>query len=248
MTTRLSGEQAAVVDPTERAALEEQQRKNLVQLVVHDLRNPLSALLGNLELLREELTDHKSKSVQEGLDDCAQLTTRVLSLVACILDVAELEAGDLRVDRAPVSIEELAQKAAARNASGVRLRDVRTEIEVPTTLKGNLDGELFERVLEHLFDNSVRYARRGGKVVVSARELPGGLEIAVGNDGPPVPAAERDAIFGRHYKQEQRRATVHKGLGLYFCRLAVEAHGGTLGVETRGELGAVFVARIPGAS
>jgi len=242
--SRLSGEQAAVVDPTERAALEEAQRRRLVELVVHDLRNPLSALLGNLELLREELVG-SSQVVQEGLDDCAQLTTRVLSLVACILDVAELEAGDLRVDRAPVSIADLATKAAARNASGVRLREVSSVLEVPADLQANLDGDLFERVLEHLFDNSVRYARRGGKVVVSARMLPGALEIAVGNDGPPVPAAEREAIFGRYHKLDQRRASVHRGLGLYFCRLAVEAHHGTLSVETRGELGAVFVARLP---
>ncbi len=243
-SSRLSGEQAAVIDPAERAALEEAQRRRLVELVVHDLRNPLSALLGNLELLREELPD-ANQAVQEGLDDCTQLTTRVLSLVACILDVAELEAGDLRVARVPVSIADLAAKAAARNTSSVRLRDVTSVLDVPAELTGHLDADLFERVLEHLFDNAVRYARRGGKVVVSARHVDAGLEIAVGNDGPPVPAAEREAIFGRHYKHDQRRATVHRGLGLYFCRLAVEAHGGTLAVETRGELGAVFVASIP---
>ena len=83
-SNRLSGEQAAVIDPAERAALEGAQRKRLVELVVHDLRNPLSALLGNLELLREELTG-ANQTVQEGLDDCTQLTTRVLSLDALII-------------------------------------------------------------------------------------------------------------------------------------------------------------------
>jgi signal transduction histidine kinase len=100
-------------------------------------------------------------------------------------------------------------------------------------------------VLEHLVDNAVRYARRGGRVVLSARVDAGTLELAVGNDGPPVPEGEREAIFGRHYRAEQRRASAHRGLGLYFCKLAVEVHGGTITVEERPGLGAVFVARIP---
>jgi signal transduction histidine kinase len=75
----------------------------------------------------------------------------------------------------------------------------------------------------------------------------GTFEIAVGNDGPPVPEAEREKIFGRYFQVEARRAAAraNRGLGLYFCKLAAEAHGGTIHVEERGELGAVFVVRIP---
>ncbi len=222
------------------------QRQRLVELVVHDLRNPLSALLGNLELLREELmAGDPSRLVRESLDDCTQLTTRALSLVACILDVAELEAGDLKVEREEVSVAELVTKAAARNAAGVRVRELAVTVDLPAGLTAPLDADLAERVFEHLFDNAVRYARRGGKVAVSATRDDTMVELAIGNDGPPVPAHEREAIFGRFYRIEARRATAHRGLGLYFCKLAVEAHGGHICVETRGELGAVFVARIP---
>ena len=74
-----------------------------------------------------------------------------------------------------------------------------------------------------------------------------GIEIAIGNSGPPVPAAERDKIFGRYFQVERRRASAraNRGLGLYFCKLAVEAHGGTIHVEERGDLGAVFVVKLP---
>nr|MBA2540683.1 ATP-binding protein [Deltaproteobacteria bacterium] len=73
------------------------------------------------------------------------------------------------------------------------------------------------------------------------------LEIAVGNNGPAVPVAERDAIFGRYFQVEARRAAAraNRGLGLYFCKLAVEAHGGTIHVESRPGLGTVFVIRLP---
>jgi K+-sensing histidine kinase KdpD len=110
-----------------------------------------------------------------------------------------------------------------------------------------LDRELFGRVLENLLDNGARYAPRGGRVAVSGGRDGRGVEIAIGNSGPPVPPAEREAIFGRYFQIEARRAAARKnrGLGLYFCKLAVEAHGGTIHVEERGALGAVFVVRIP---
>ena len=107
--------------------------------------------------------------------------------------------------------------------------------------------ELTYRVLESLLDNAVRYAPRAGQVRVWARRDGDAIEIAIGNDGPPVPEADREAIFGRYYRIEERRAGARagRGLGLYFCRLAIEAQGGTLMVEQRGGLGAVFVARVP---
>jgi len=222
-------------------------RRQLVELVVHDLRNPLSALLGNLELLREELGADVTRPVRDGLDDCTQLTTRALSLVATILDVAELEAGDLTVERRDCDVAELVADAQARNLAGVRVRDITVEVDIPAGLRASVDPDLTARVLEHLIDNALRFARRGGRIVVAARRDGDTVELAIGNDGPPVAEKEREAIFGRSYRAEARRATAHRGLGLFFCRVAVEAHGGTIAVETRGDLGAVFVARLPGA-
>jgi K+-sensing histidine kinase KdpD len=224
---------------------EDRERRRLVELVVHDLRNPLSALLGNLDLVRDELGDGATPAVREGLEDCTALAARALSLVACIMDVAEMETGDLQVERENVDVGEVVAAAVARNAAAVRVKGVGVEVHIAPGLRASLDDALAERVLEHLVDNAVRYARRGGRVEVAAKLDGGELELAIGNDGPPVPASEREAIFGRTYKIEQRRAQVHRGLGLYFCRLAVEAHGGSIGVEERPPLGAVFVARIP---
>jgi signal transduction histidine kinase len=88
---------------------------------------------------------------------------------------------------------------------------------------------------------------RGGRCAISVRRDELGFEVAIGNSGPPVPPAEREAIFGRYFQVERRRASAraNRGLGLYFCKLAVEAHRGTIHVEERGDLGAVFVVRLP---
>ena len=127
------------------------------------------------------------------------------------------------------------------------VRGLQFEVTCDPELTVRLDPDLFWRIFENLLDNAARFAPRGGYVALSVARDDEGLEIAVGNNGPPVPEAERDAIFGRFYQVEARRAAAraNRGLGLYFCKLAVEAHGGSIGVEQRGELGTVFVIRLP---
>ena len=227
-------------------------KQRLAGLVVHDLRNPLAALQGHIEMMREDLLAHPvPAAVIENLDDCSALVVKVLSLVASILEVEELEEGVLRATPALIEAEALVHRALAPNRPAIRIRELHVEIDVAPGLAVWLDAELMYRVLENLLDNAVRYAPRGGRVVVRIHEAaagpPGTVEIAVGNDGPPVPESEREAIFGRYYRIEARRASARagKGLGLYFCKLAVEAHGGTHTVDQLADLGAVFVARIP---
>lgn len=224
-----------------------EKKRVLAALVVHDLRSPLSAVEGYLNLLREELGDGVSPAARQYLDDANVLVAKALGLVATILDVDELEDGILRAMPQPVKLTELIDRALAGNRANVEVRQLRFEVDVEPDMMVRLDRELFGRVLENLLDNAIRYAPRSGRCVVRATRDDQGTEIAVGNSGPPVPAADRDAIFGRYFQVEQRRASAraNRGLGLYFCKLAVEAHGGTIHVEQRGELGAVFVVRIP---
>jgi signal transduction histidine kinase len=127
------------------------------------------------------------------------------------------------------------------------VRQLAVESDVDPDMVVRLDRELFSRIIENLIDNAARYAPRGGRCAISVRRDEAGVEIAIGNNGPPVPESERERIFGRYFQVEARRAAAraNRGLGLYFCKLAAEAHGGTIHVEQRGELGAVFVVRIP---
>jgi signal transduction histidine kinase len=230
----------------DRALLKKKQR--LARLVVHDLRNPLAALQGHLELMREDLVGYRvPDAVTEGIDDCTSLVAKSLALLATILDVEELEEGVLKARPVATEVDALVQRAATVNRPAMRIRQLRVSVDVAPGLSARLDPELTYRVLESLLDNAVRYAPRSGRVVVAAHDTGGGIEIAIGNDGPPVADADREAIFGRYYRIEERRAGARagRGLGLYFCRLAIAAQGGTLVVEQRGELGAVFVARLP---
>lgn len=223
-----------------------EKKRALAALVVHDLRSPLAAALGYLSLLRDELED-PSAEVTAYLEHIDLALAKTLSLVATILDVDELEVGMLRAQIAPVKLIELIETAREGNRVPFELRQLRCEVGVDPEMIVQVDRGLVSRVIENMLDNATRYAPRGGRCSISALRVNGGVEIAIGNSGPPVPDSDREQIFGRYYQVERRRASAreNRGLGLYFCKLAVEAHGGTIHVEQRGDLGAVFVARFP---
>jgi two-component system, OmpR family, heavy metal sensor histidine kinase CusS len=228
---------------------EELRRKKraLASLVVHDLRSPMSGALSYLDLIREELRTADPARLEALIGDARELMARALSLVSTILDVDELEDGMLRATPALMKLGKVLETAWRASLAGAQVRDLRWELAVPADLEVDLDADLFARVLENLFDNATRYAPRGGRVAAGATLANGVLEVTVGNDGPAVPPAEREQIFGRYHQVEARRASAraNRGLGLYFCRLAIEAHGGSITVEERGEMRTTFVVRVP---
>ncbi|MCX5744010.1 MAG: ATP-binding protein [Proteobacteria bacterium] len=228
-----------------------EKKRVLAALVVHDLRSPLAAIHGYLELLRGELLDGAAPPPGQSLayiDDATTLVGKALSLVATILDVDELEDGILRAAPSQVKLRDLVERARAGNRANFEIRELTIDIDLDPEMIVRIDRELFGRVVENLLDNAVRYAPRKGKVSIIAKRDERGVELAIGNNGPPVPPDERAKIFGRYHQVEARRASArqNRGLGLYFCKLAVDAHDGSIHVEQRGELGAVFVVRIPG--
>lgn len=233
--------------PTDSARELREKKRVLAQLVVHDLRSPLSAVQGCLQLMREELGMDGNARALQYIDDAHVLLHKALGLVSTILDVDELEDGILRAQLSSVRLAEVVERARSGNRANFEMRELTLVVDVPADMIVRIDRDLMGRVIENLVDNATRYAPRGGRVAVAAKRDDQGIEIAIGNSGPPVPAAERETIFGRYFQVEARRAAAraNRGLGLYFCKLAVDAHGGTIFVEERGDLGAVFVVRIP---
>jgi two-component system, OmpR family, heavy metal sensor histidine kinase CusS len=239
---------SGAVDATESELELRRKKRALAALIVHDMRSPLAALHGYLQLAQHDVATGASiEVVVARLDDCRMLVERALSLVSTMLDVDELEDGMLKASRTKVRIADMIDSIYRLLAAGMESRGLRFVSRVAPETELMIDRDLMWRVMENLIDNGTRYVQRGGRVEVSLQVADRWVEMTVGNSGPPVPASERESIFGRYFQVEARRAAAraNRGLGLYFCKLAVEAHDGQISVETRGELGAVFVVRMP---
>ena len=223
--------------------------RTVIADMVHDLRNPLSALAGNLALLREELAGMTlGRVAQQSLDDALALADRSLALVTTIADVDALEAGAVLARRRPTHLRSVIDDALVTIGADVAARALDVRVAVDGELVAEIDGRLVGRVVQNLLDNAARQAPRGGRVVVAAAHAAdGGLVLSVGNNGPALSASEREALFAHDFRLAERRAAARgaRALGMYFCRLVAIAHQGTLTVEEQPDLPATFVLRVP---
>jgi signal transduction histidine kinase len=162
-----------------------------------------------------------------------------------LLDVSRLEDGKMPLARAEQDLGAVAADVA--RALGVLDRERTIELEVEKVRPVSCDGSLVRRILENLIVNAVKHAPAGGRVKISVAPSPGGIRIAVRDDGPGVPLAARQRIFDKFEtlaaRKEQRYHSA--GLGLAFCKLAVEAHGGRIGVDAAEPHGSIFWFELP---
>jgi signal transduction histidine kinase len=229
------------------AALLDAQREHreLTELIVHDLKAPLSALRAGLDWVREHLPPRQDE-LAEAIADADSAARRLGAMIGDLLAVSRLDQGDLPLRRQPISLRTLFDLIAhtyARRAAdkGIALTsDFNTasgddDAQVEVQVEVQADPTLLERVMENLVENALRHTRRNGQIRLSATRRTGSrsrpVEIAVSNDGPPIPPPERARIFHKFARGQAEGAVAGSaGLGLYFCKRAVEAHGGAIAV------------------
>ena len=235
-----------VEDVTERKSFE-QMREDLVRTLVHDLKSPLTSMLASMDVLEASLAGPDSREKVEMVGFARRGGIRLRTLVDAILDVARLEQGAMPLSLSAVPLSEAADEAFDLQrplAEPRRLRLVNeVEAELPPVLA---DRGLLSRVLQNLVGNAIRFSPEGGAIRVGARrDRPGFLEVRVADDGPGLPARLRERVFERFVTGQHAESGT--GLGLAFCRLAVEAQGGRIRVEGSPSGGAMFVFTLPEA-
>jgi two-component system sensor histidine kinase/response regulator len=232
----------------ERLRALEEARKILSSSIVHDLKSPLAALIGNTDYLLHR--DEVQGETREVLGEMLASSHGIHRIVLNLLDVARMEDAELVPQRRQVRIGELVERARLTAQLTTRMTGHSLVVESDTDVDAVVDPDLIVRVIENLLDNSLKYAPRGSAVRVVARaEGRAGLSLRVEDHGRGVPVAERERIFERYVRLDrdaQTHSRTSRGLGLAFCRLAVEAHGGRIWVEDSVPEGAAFCADIPG--
>jgi PAS domain S-box-containing protein len=223
-------------------------RDDLTGMIVHDLRTPLTSLLSGLQALR--MLGSHGTAEQEILDNAIGGGETLLGMIGDLLDISKFEAGSFALDRKPVPpavpIERaMAQAAPLAQANGLRVARHVAEGLPPVSA----DAELLRRALLNLLGNALKFTPRGGIVTVSAAFDAGerAVVFAVGDTGEGIPAHQVRRIFDKFGQVEARKAgrRMSTGLGLTFCKLAVEAHGGRIWVESKLGKGSRFLFTIP---
>lgn len=225
--------------------LEESQRqkRELIEFLVHDMKSPLTAILASAELLMGE--EGLEEEAREDLKQILGSATKLHHMVLDLLDIQIAEGGQLKVEIDQVDLHELLRVAGER----ARARGARVTIECTPGTVVEADEGLLVRIVGNLVDNCIKYGPSGGRIWLSGMQDAGGQTLmSVRDEGPGVPSNLRDAIFERYAKTERdagRRRDASRGLGLRFCKVAVEAHGGQIWVEDAEPIGAVFRVELP---
>lgn len=220
------------------------QKERLTEFLVHDLKNPVGTmdLYAQLLLQDPELSGRSRSSARSIREEARALLRLLLNL----LDLSKSEEGLLQpqiddVDL-PALVTEVVQALEVKAGNtGVQLEP---SIGVP---RARADRDLLRRVLENLVDNALRHAPRGSVIRIDARVGEDGVELRVTDAGPGVPPELQDKIFERFVQLESGERLVSRtgrGLGLAFCKVALEAHGGRIWIED-GAPGAAFCVRLP---
>jgi signal transduction histidine kinase/putative methionine-R-sulfoxide reductase with GAF domain len=242
----LLGRLLVLRDVTEQRSLE-QLREDLTYTMVHDLRSPLTGILGSVEFIDRSLASQLSADQQQVLDVARGNTQRMLKLVNAILDISRLESGRMPLEQAPISLPDFIADAIRAHQPLALQKGLRLESELAPHLPlAWADKGLFERVLQNLLGNAIKFTPAGGLIKVTActdgTDRPR-LLIAVTDTGPGIPADLQERIFDRF--TTGRREESGTGLGLAFCKMVVEAHRQRLWVESHPGQGATFTFTLP---
>lgn len=221
----------------------EQLRDNLTHMIIHDLRSPLSAMVGSLRLMQEDAASQDGRVETADLARAQSNAARLIRMVNDLLDIGRLEAEQLDLELGEVSWAELL-RAVLYLLGAEKAERVKVSVDPTTTIEG--DGKLLERVLLNLLDNAFKYSPEKSPVEVSARLDKGEWVLVVSDQGIGIPDEFKTKVFDKFGQVDARRARLPStGLGLTFCSLAIRAHGGSIVAEDRTGGGTQMVVRLP---
>jgi len=251
--TKATGSTVLIVsDITGRVQAEEAQRELLrlkeefLARVSHELRTPLFAIQGFVNLLlRDKVRDPTIQ--REFLNRIAEQTGRLTTLVENLLDVSELERGALTLRKTQVKIQEIAQRVVQEMGDIAQERAIAIMARVPPLPIIMADPDRIEQVLVHLIGNALKFTPRGGQVVVVGYMAKGAVVVQVRDTGIGIPPEAMPYLFSKFYQVDgsSTRRAGGTGLGLYLCKLIVEAHGGEIWAESKPNRGSTFNFTLP---
>ena len=230
-------------DVSEKHALE-QLRADFLSMITHDIKVPLTVILGYTEML----TDPEPPPGEIPPDILARIRESgetIHGLVANFLDLSRIEAGRMTLDPRPLDVGEMLGHAVEQYDATARRKGVTLTLEIDPVRPLLGDESQLKRVVANLLANAIKYTASGGRVTVSAGAVDGRVRIGFRDTGRGIPADELPHLFEKYRRVREAKRTEGTGLGLFISRTIVAAHGGDIHVESTPGVGSTFTVMLP---
>ncbi len=221
----------------------EAMRDNLVHMVVHDMRSVLTGIVTTADFLQSRIKT-RLNDVENGLfSNIMNNSTALMEMVSTVLDVNRMEDGKMPIEKKVSDMREILQHAL--DLLGITHDDKRVTYNLPDKpVWVECDPGIISRVITNLLSNAIKYTRNkeDGKVNIVLSTVNNRAIVRVTDNGQGIPESDRELIFEKYAQSSlrQQKKRYSSGLGLYFCKIAVESHGGAIGVDIGSEKGARF--------
>ncbi|PCI35275.1 MAG: hypothetical protein COB53_11170 [Elusimicrobia bacterium] len=219
-------------------------KEEFLHSITHDLRNPLGSIIGFLEFLRKGVVGVLNTQQKGMVESMLKSSNRLMMMVNNILDVAKMDSHQLEVNLKEVSLAGLASHSIEILGSLAQRRGISMDLDAEEEYMVSCDGSQMERAITNLLGNAIKFAPDDGHVIIHVTDKGHALEVCVEDDGPGIPESHIEKIFGK-FEQVPGQKRGGTGLGLTITKKFVEAHHGTIWVESVEGEGARFFFTIP---
>ncbi|MBI5191309.1 MAG: PAS domain-containing protein [Nitrospirae bacterium] len=236
-------------DITERVMLE-RQRADLFEMVTHDLKSPLSVILGYSELLLDDMSHGMSEDAVAMVAGIKRSGGKLLGMVEDYMAVSRLESGRTMLSAAPEDVGELVEETAREFMAAAHNKGLALVMEPASgSLRAVVDRNLVHRAVSNLLMNAVNYTLAGGVITVCVSREAGGSSgwavVSVADTGPGIPAAEHTRVFEKYYRSSSSAGVKGSGIGLAIVKAVAEAHGGRVELTSEPGRGSEFRLCLP---
>src|SRR5437868_1341183 len=222
-----------------------QTRDDLTHMIVHDLRSPLSVVTGYVDALEYVASDKLSPEQAKCLTGAKRGADDMNDMISTLLDVGRLEAGKMPLQFQDHDVAQIAREAANRFTPVLQGRTLRCEVP-PEPVSISCDGDVIRRIVENLISNALKFTKATGTIRVRVQYNAMAATISISDDGEGIPRDQHEHIFEKFGQTDSGGKHRHStGLGLAFCRLAMEAHQGKIGLESEPGKGSTFWFTLP---
>jgi PAS domain S-box-containing protein len=232
-------------DISERQKLEAL-RDSMTAMIYHDLRSPLANVISSLELINESLTLESDPQIWQLVQIANRSSSIMQRLISSLLDIRRLQSGQEIIRKSDVNLDALVDEAIEIVRPLFESKQINVErittVEPP---KLELDEDMIRRVIINLLENAIKFSPLNTEVTVGIKPGRDEVIVFIEDQGPGIPETYRERIFEKYFRLDTEGKSRGLGLGLSFCQLAVQAHGGKIWVESGKPIGSRFLFSLP---